>query len=296
MVPEAIFVDEVLERNVVIGHLYEEREALRRRVQELERTLRDAIVLKDASKLEAEVASSQDARTRRDQSDTNRKDVQIFEALNKQPCYASVEGESTLEKYRIMEFKALFDSYIAPIDGWLAKEEAELLYQLAKSINAGCIVEVGSYRGRSTVALAFGAIAGGEAPVFAIDPHEKFIGLHGGEFGPIDRGYFMQKMLELRLYHRVRLINASVESLAGLWPIPIGLLWIDGDHRYEAVARDFGHWRHSLAPNALVVFDDARLPSSGPGRVIKNIIESGDFSFVKSIGKLVCLRNGGLDL
>ena len=41
VVPEAIFVDEVLERNIVIGHLYEERDALKRRVQELEKSLRD---------------------------------------------------------------------------------------------------------------------------------------------------------------------------------------------------------------------------------------------------------------
>ena len=40
MVPEAIFVDEVLERNIVIGHLYEERDALKRKVQELETSQR----------------------------------------------------------------------------------------------------------------------------------------------------------------------------------------------------------------------------------------------------------------
>jgi glycosyltransferase involved in cell wall biosynthesis len=37
LIPEVIFVDEVLERNIVIGHLYRERDALKRRVQELER-------------------------------------------------------------------------------------------------------------------------------------------------------------------------------------------------------------------------------------------------------------------
>jgi hypothetical protein len=41
VVPEATFVDEVLERNIVISHLYEERDALKRRIQELEKNLRD---------------------------------------------------------------------------------------------------------------------------------------------------------------------------------------------------------------------------------------------------------------
>jgi hypothetical protein len=40
-VPEAMFVDEVLERNIVIDHLYEQRDALKRRVRELEIRLRD---------------------------------------------------------------------------------------------------------------------------------------------------------------------------------------------------------------------------------------------------------------
>jgi hypothetical protein len=43
-VPENVFVDEVLERNIVIGHLYDERETLRKRIQELEAALRKAAV------------------------------------------------------------------------------------------------------------------------------------------------------------------------------------------------------------------------------------------------------------
>ena len=57
--------------------------------------------------------------------------------------------------------------------GWLSLDEAALLYHLARQTTTGSIVEVGSYRGRSTVALAKGALAGGNRPVYAVDPHEN---------------------------------------------------------------------------------------------------------------------------
>ncbi len=44
--------------------------------------------------------------------------------------------------------------------GYINFAEAELLYRLAFGARDGCIVEVGSYRGRSTVALARGSLDG----------------------------------------------------------------------------------------------------------------------------------------
>jgi hypothetical protein len=34
-------------------------------------------------------------------------------------------------------------------------------------------------------------------------------------------------------------------------------LFIDGDHRYEAVRADFAAWQPHLAPGAIVAFDDS---------------------------------------
>jgi predicted O-methyltransferase YrrM len=57
------------------------------------------------------------------------------------------------------------------IDGWLGLHSAELLFTAAAAVRVGCIVEVGSYRGRSTTALCAGSAAGSKAPVYAIEPH-----------------------------------------------------------------------------------------------------------------------------
>src|SRR3954464_9381260 len=49
-----------------------------------------------------------------------------------------------------------FDVWMQRLPGGITKDEASLLRRLAAEAGAGCIVEVGSYRGKSAVALAYG--------------------------------------------------------------------------------------------------------------------------------------------
>ena len=94
--------------------------------------------------------------------------------------------------------------------------------------DAGAIVEVGSYHGRSTVALSCGAEAGAKLPVYAIEPHEHFIGELGGNFGPPDRAAFFETMLRTSCFENVRLVNLSSEIVSPGWQLPVSALWIDG--------------------------------------------------------------------
>lgn len=170
------------------------------------------------------------------------------------------------------------------IDGWLKLPEAELLFEAAMSVKSGCIVEIGSYRGRSTVALAAGARSGGKAPVFAIEPHEHFVGIKGGAFGPNDRRAFFRTLLQTKLFSMVRLLNTTSAVITPGWDKPIGLLFIDGDHRYESVYSDFSLWRPYLMDNALVIFNDAT--GIGPSQLIKELTEDGTLAASISEGKL----------
>jgi hypothetical protein len=70
----------------------------------------------------------------------------------------------------------------------------------------------------------------------------------------------------------------------------VGLLWIDGDHRYEAVRRDFEGWRPHLLPGAAVVLDDAADPALGPHRLLAELQEAGRFETLQRHGKLAVLR------
>lgn len=179
---------------------------------------------------------------------------------------------------------------VSEVEGWLSLDEASLLYELASSVTVGCIVEVGSYRGRSTVALGLGSMSGAKSPVYAIDPHEEFVGPGGGIFGPQDRSLFYENMLSTSCYQIVRLINLSSEVVTPGWNKPVELLWIDGDHSYEGVKRDFEYWLPHLTKEAYIVFDDTRNPNSGPGRLVNEILEQKSFQKVKTVGKVIVMK------
>src|SRR5438552_1994874 len=55
--------------------------------------------------------------------------------------------------------------------GWLRTAEGDLLFDLASQCRAGCIVEIGSFEGKSITYLAAGSNAGARCPVYSIDPH-----------------------------------------------------------------------------------------------------------------------------
>ncbi len=168
--------------------------------------------------------------------------------------------------------------------GWLSRVEAQLLHAAAGAVTTGCIVEVGSYRGRSTIALASGAPDG--APVFAVEPHGYFVGALGGEFGPADRRAFFRTMLRTGLWDRVRLVNLSSEVIAPGWMLPVDLLWVDGDHRYEAVRRDVDVWLPHMTASARLLLDDSTNAHLGPARVVRELLDSGSFTLERQVGKV----------
>src|SRR5580704_1539866 len=167
---------------------------------------------------------------------------------------------------------------IMSVDGGITAQEAQLLYTCARTVRDGCIVEIGSYLGRSTAALALGTCAGFCVPVYAIDPHEDFRGILAPanfRFGPSNRTQFMQNMLRMEITEIVRPVSLSSEYVTASWPDAVALLWVDGDHRYKAVKRDVACWLPHLRPDARVVFHDATNPQIGPLRVIEELLATG---------------------
>jgi len=178
------------------------------------------------------------------------------------------------------------------IAGWLKPPDAERLFQEAAAVKSGCIVEIGSYRGRSTVALAAGARNGLKQPIFAIEPHEPFIGPRGGAFGPNDRRAFLQNLLGAKLVGMVRLLNATSEVVTPGWDKPVALLFIDGDHRYAAALGDFSHWRPHLINGATVIFNNAKGP--GPAQLIQELLAEECLADATWTGNLCIARFAAL--
>ncbi|XSG83930.1 MAG: class I SAM-dependent methyltransferase, partial [Methylohalobius sp. ZOD2] len=186
-----------------------------------------------------------------------------------------------------------FADFMEGLQGGITTEEADLLRRLASAVPRGCIVEVGFYRGKSAVAMALGVRDQGGAQnptVYCIEPHRSFTGFYGGEFGPADRKTFFETMCRTEAFKEVALINLSSERVAPNWDQPIGLLFIDGDHRYPAVKQDFENWEVHVVVGGIIAFDDAKDPDCGPFRLINEILETGRYVRLEEVGKIVVLK------
>lgn len=176
-----------------------------------------------------------------------------------------------------------FANLVGRVTGPISLGQADYLRRSAAAVTQGVIVEVGSFRGKSTAALSLGSKQGSNAPVYAVDPHEVFSGPFGGEFGPKDRRAFFENMLAVGGWENVRLVNLSSEVITPGWDKPVGLLWIDGDHNYDAVRRDFECWQPHLLPGAPVVLDDT--DRGGPKQFVEELLADG-WVVTDHIGKL----------
>jgi predicted O-methyltransferase YrrM len=157
---------------------------------------------------------------------------------------AVVTGKSVVQPG---SFLAVWEE-VSEIPGWLSKREADLLYAAAKRTPAdGHIVEVGSFRGRSTTLLAH---TGRE--VTAIDPLC---------LGTVDAdGYTITEDDRAALAALVdRFDNLDwlrCEASDTRLYKPIDLLYIDGNHQDDAPLNDFRHFQPLLKRGSYVAFHD----------------------------------------
>lgn len=174
---------------------------------------------------------------------------------------------------------------VAEVDGWLSTAEGGLLYRLARDCG-GAIVEIGSWKGRSTIWIASGSKAGGSATVYAIDPH---VGSeeHHRLYGDVDTlDDFRNNIAKAGLSDLVVPIIAASTDAAASVEGEVAMLFVDGAHDYESVRADFEAWAPKLAPGGFVAFHDTAAP--GPQRVVKDeIVRRGAFSGIGFVDSIV---------
>ena len=145
------------------------------------------------------------------------------------------------------------------ITGQINNEELFTLYSTALKLNdRAVIVEIGSYRGKSAIALGLAAkqIA---ARVYCIDPHEEFIGVAGGVFGPVDLKEKIAHIYSFDLGDVIFPVCLSSFEVGKIWSKPIDLLWIDGDHSYKGVSTDFNLFSAHVKKDGIIIFHDSHM-------------------------------------
>ena len=155
------------------------------------------------------------------------------------------------------DFQAHVKPLIADIPGWLTDEEGEALYDLARSCNgSGVIVEIGSWKGKSTVCLGLGSQAGNSVPVYAVDPHADY------RFGDFKTNVERAGIADL-----VRPIASLSQAAADDFDQAIELLFVDGSHEYDLVLEDFEKWVPKVVDGGWVAFHDTTW-TKGPRKVV----------------------------
>jgi hypothetical protein len=175
-------------------------------------------------------------------------------------------------------------------EGDMTLAEAKFLYELAREATGGCIVEIGTFRGKSTVACALGARAGGGVRVYAVDPFEPFVGACGGRFGPADRPHLLRNLLLAGVADNVWLLHADSALVTAAWRAPVALLWVDGDHAYEAVRRDVELWLPFVTPGGTVALHDSTDPKLGVRRVVEELVAERVLERVRVVESISVLR------
>lgn len=179
-------------------------------------------------------------------------------------------------------------SEIDGLDGLITPEIGRILYDHARLIPAEhAIVELGSYHGKSTAYLALAAREGGGQTVVAIDTwSEEFSDWRSSVMERIPSPTF-EKFTEQLTWiglidqvepHQSTSVEAGHDYYTALLDgdvDPIGLLYVDGDHSYEAVMADYEAWSKSLAPEGIILFDDYTKTNPGVVKALRELRDSG---------------------
>jgi hypothetical protein len=179
-------------------------------------------------------------------------------------------------------------SRAAEIEGWFDEAELALLVDCvaeaavrhSHQLDPLNIVEVGSYKGRSTVAmgLTLAALAR-DGKIYAVDPHE---GVRSGRQDRIYEGGetyddFLDNIKRFGLEKFVRCVRARATETR--IDVPISLILIDAMHLFKNVSEDFRHFEKSITRKGMIAFHDYREEFPGVVEFVNSLIHVKDASY-----------------
>jgi len=176
------------------------------------------------------------------------------------------------------------------VPGYLGDREFRALAMLfAAAPKTGVTVEIGSFKGKSTVGLATLSSHYGLGPIVSIDPHnapsatDPILGEQGSSFDD-----FQSALRAAEVEQQVEIHRSRSEDAAAGWNRPIRLLWIDGDHTLRGAKLDFDLYAPFLVDGGIVAIHDTLHEFEGPIRVfVEQILASDDYGpagFLHTIG------------
>ena len=172
----------------------------------------------------------------------------------------------------------------AGVEGWLSDAQGEALFDAAaRARGRGHIVEIGSWKGRSTVWLAAGARLAGQQ-VIAIDPHA------GSHEDPAARTLdaFVSNVRRAGVEDVVTPMVMSSADAARRLAGGVEVLFIDGDHSEPGAMADVDLWLPRLIDGGTVLMHDVvSVAFTGPLRAFRRrVCWSGEFRSIRRVGSM----------
>jgi predicted O-methyltransferase YrrM len=192
------------------------------------------------------------------------------------------------------------------VKGFLAQDEGEALYRYAAETAAlGPCLEVGSYCGKSTVYLGAAAKSRGGI-VYALD-HHRGSEEHqkGEEYHDADlydsSAQLMDSFREFRKNMRAGNLEETVVPIVSpsriaskKWATPLGMVFIDGGHSFEAALTDYRSWVTHIVPGGILaihdIFPDPAKGGQAPYDIWKLAKASGLFEELAMVNTLGLFR------
>lgn len=188
----------------------------------------------------------------------------------------------------------LLSDRFADVQGYLDPIEGYALHLLAAfGPGEGAVTEIGSLYGRSTCYLAAGCKLNGRGTVHAVDTFEGSPEHQPGQSAEqadiVATGSTLKTFIRNITAHGVQELVSPIRArsldAAGEWTGEIRLLFIDGDHSYEATRDDFQAWTPFMHPAGVVAFHDVST-WEGVTQFYEELVATAEWEEVLSVGTL----------
>jgi len=183
------------------------------------------------------------------------------------------------------------------IGGWLTRDEGATLFRLARDRTPRrnpVVVELGSFKGRSSVMLA-GGLCGKHAPrLYCVDvfgpssdpSYDTWLKpAVEGDPVPVDE-QFRHNTRVCGVGGVVTPVQGYSWDVAKTWSEPINMLFIDANHEYEAVVRDIETWAPFLVQGGVILFHDVNDNWPGTKRAFEERIIGPQYSDTSKVDSL----------
>jgi predicted O-methyltransferase YrrM len=173
---------------------------------------------------------------------------------------------------------------VADVQGWMSPGQASTLFDSAAGCpKDGTILEIGSFRGRSTIVLA--SAAAPDVRLIAVDPHA------GNDRGPQELGGFADEAADDHDVFNANLTAAGVSdriehlrmfSDAALHEVEgdVDVLYIDGAHRYAPALADIREWGDRVSDGGTMLIHDSFSSVGVTSAILRQLVVGSRFRYV----------------